>query len=64
MRATFKDEWGSYVSWTDCSMHIGKETLFAILNLQSISTDGQMVNLFGQRGDADYVIEVVGMELV
>ena len=43
-------------------MRITKETLFNILNLQTISTDGNMIHLFSQRGDADYVIEVVGMD--
>lgn len=45
----------------DGSMRITKETLFNILNLQTISSDGNMINLFSQRGDADYLIEVVGM---
>jgi hypothetical protein len=42
------------------SMRISKESLFNILNLQTIATDESMINLFSQRGDADYLIEVVG----
>jgi hypothetical protein len=61
MRATFKDEYDILCSGLTTSMRITKETLFAILNLQTMSVDGTMMNLFSQRGDADYVIEVVGM---
>lgn len=41
-------------------MRINRETLFNILNLQTLNSEGMMINLFAQRGDADYVIEVVG----
>jgi hypothetical protein len=45
-------------------MRISKETLFNILNMQSISKDETLMNMFAPRGDADYVIEVVGTPLV
>ena len=51
-------------SFTNGSMRITKESLFTVLNLQTLSTDGNMMNMFSQRGDADYVIEVVGRSLV
>lgn len=44
-------------------MRVTRETLFNILNLQTISLDGNMMHMFSQRGDADYIIEVVGMTL-
>jgi hypothetical protein len=62
MRATFKDEYFSIPSFlTVSSMRISKESLFNILNLQTIANDESMINLFSQRGDAEYVIEVVGI---
>jgi hypothetical protein len=41
-------------------MRIPKEALFNILNLQTITNEGQVVSMFIPRGDATYVIEVVG----
>ena len=45
-------------------MRISKESLFNLLNLQTIGPDGTMINLFNQRGDAEYVIEVVGIKSI
>ena len=59
MRLSKTSQYGPCLA--DGSMRITKETLFNILNLQTISSDGNMINLFSQRGDADYLIEVVGM---
>ena len=62
MRATFKDEFFSFSPFLIfSSMRISKESLFNILNLQTIANDESMINLFSQRGDAEYVIEVVGI---
>jgi hypothetical protein len=41
-------------------MRIPKEVLFSILNLQTITSEGQVVSMFNPRGDSTYVIEVVG----
>jgi len=43
-------------------MRITRETLFAIINIQTISVDGTMINLFNQKGEAEYFIEVVGIK--
>jgi len=41
-------------------MRITRDSLFQILNLQTLTIDGNLVNLFTQRGEPDYVIEVIG----
>jgi len=41
-------------------MRISKEALFNVLNLQTFTPEGALMNMFTQKGDATYVIEVVG----
>jgi len=41
-------------------MRISRESLFNILNIQTIAPEGNLTNMFNQRGDPEYVIEVVG----
>jgi len=45
-------------------MRITKESLFNILNIQTISNEGTLINMFAPRGDADYVIEVIGTPVI
>jgi len=63
MRATFKDEFAWYRYLIDHSMRISKESLFNIMNLQTIAAEGHMVNMFSPRGASDYIIEVIGILL-
>jgi len=41
-------------------MRITRDNLFQILNLQTLTIDGNLVTLLTQRGEPDYVIEVIG----
>lgn len=63
MRATFKDEFAGSRYLIDHSMRISKESLFNIMNLQTIASEGHMVNMFSPRGESDHIIEVIGMLL-
>ena len=60
MRATFKDEYGFHFNLVTFSMRISRESMFNILNLQTLAPDGNLVSLFCQRGEPEYVIEVIG----
>jgi len=65
MRATFKDEFDTVLFFNlPFSMRITKEALFNILNIQTISNEEMLINMFAPRGEVDYVIEVVGASAI